>query len=154
MPTAALPATRTLSIMFGLLMVAATEIQTHGLALVAAALAVMAVLAGIAFRPVATLAVLFTVSAIVLAAPQPVFAALSGLSATAYLVLRHAASSAVVTISQPTIVAALGLTFAGLVATLIPLQLPWLPLLAPVTVLVMYVIVTQPFLGDRNRSAR
>jgi hypothetical protein len=152
--TAAAPAPRALSTMFGLLMVAATNIQTHGLALLAAALAVTAVLAGIQFRPAATVAVLFTVTAIALAAPQPVFAAFSGLSATAYLVLRHAASSAAVTATQPTIVGALAFTFAGLVATLIPLQLPWLPLLAPVTVLAIYVIATQPFSGDRKRSAR
>ncbi len=110
--------------------------------------------AGIQFRPAATLAVLFTVSAIVLSAPQPIFAALSGLSATAYLVLRHAASSAGVSATQPTIVGAIALTFAGLIATLIPLHLPWLPLLAPVTVLTSYVIVTQPFLRDQKRSAR
>jgi hypothetical protein len=98
--------------------------------------------------------VLFTVRAIALSAPQPVFAALSGLSATAYLVLRHAASSAAVTTTQPTIVGALAFTLAGLVATLIQLQLPWLPLLAPVAVLAIYVIATQPFLGDRQSSAR
>jgi hypothetical protein len=154
MTAATLPAPRALSIMFGVLMVAATNIQTHGLALLAAALAVTAVLAGIQFHPAATLAVLFTVTAIALAAPQPVFAALSGLSATAYLVLRHTPSSAAVTATQQTIVGALAFTFAGLVATLIPLQLPWLPLLAPVTVLAIYVIVTQPFLGDQKRSAR
>jgi len=149
-----LPAPRTLSTMFGLLMVTTTGIQTHGLVLLAAALAVTAVLAGIRFRPAATLAVLFTVTAIALSAPQPVFAALSGLCATAYLVLRHAASSAAVTTTQPTVVGALAFTLAGLIATLIPLQLPWSPLLAPVTVLAIYAIATQPFLGESESSSR
>ena len=63
-------------------------------------------------------------------------------------------SSAAVTATQPTIVGALAFTFAALVATVIPLQLPWLPLLAPVTILAIYVIVTQQFLGDRKWSAR
>jgi fatty acid desaturase len=63
-------------------------------------------------------------------------------------------SSAAVTATQPTIVGALAFTFAALVATVIPLQLPWLPLLAPVTMLAIYVIVTQQFLGDRKWSAR
>jgi hypothetical protein len=150
MTAATPPAPRTLSTVFGLLMVTTSGIQTHGLALLAAALAGAAVLAGIRFRPVATIAVLFTVTAIALCAPQPVFAALSGLSATAYLALRHTPNSTAVTATQPTIVGALALTFAGLVATAIPVQSPWLPLLAPVTVLASYVIVTQPLLGDRT----
>jgi hypothetical protein len=102
MTAATLPAPRTLSTVFGLLMVTTSGIQTYGLALLAATLAVTAVLAGIRCRPAATLAVLFTVTAIALCAPQPVFAALSGLSATAHLVLRHTPSSAAVTATQPT----------------------------------------------------
>ena len=154
MTPAALPAPRALSTTFGLLMVAATEIQTHGLALVAAALAVTAVVAGLQFRPAATLAVMITVSAIVLSDPSPMLAALSGLSAAAYLVLRHAADSVAINATQPTVIGAVGLTSAGLVATSIPLQLPWLPLLAPVAVLAIYVIVTQMFLADRRRPTR
>jgi hypothetical protein len=34
-----------------------------------------------------------------------------------------------------------------LVATSFPLQLPWLPLVAPVAVLAIYVLATRPFLG-------
>ena len=49
--------------------------------------------------------------------------------------------------SWPTIVAAVGFTFAGLVATSFPLQLPWLPLVAPLAVLAIYVVATRPFLG-------
>ncbi|MBV8861277.1 MAG: hypothetical protein JO259_05375, partial [Mycobacterium sp.] len=53
----------------GLLMVAAVGVGSHGPTLVAAASAVVAVLAGTVFRPVATLAVLLTVVAIVLSDP-------------------------------------------------------------------------------------
>jgi hypothetical protein len=70
------------------------------------------------------------------------------MSVRASKVLRHTAGSAAVTATQPTIVGALAFTFAGLVATLIPLQVPWLPLLAPLTLLTSYAIVTQPFTGS------
>jgi hypothetical protein len=43
-----------------------------------------------------------------------------------------------------------GFTFAGLVATVFPLQLPWLPLLAPLAVLAVYVLATRPFLRNEN----
>jgi hypothetical protein len=70
------------------------------------------------------------------------------MSVRASKVIRRTAGSAAVTATQPTIVGALAFTFAGLVATLIPLQVPWLPLLAPLTLLTSYAIVTQPFTGS------
>ncbi len=72
---------RVLSISCGLLMVAAVGIGTHGQTLVAAVLAAAAVVAGTVFRPAATLAVLLTVAAVVLANPAPTVAAVSGLAA-------------------------------------------------------------------------
>jgi hypothetical protein len=113
-------------------------------------------LAGIQFRPAATLAVLLTVAAIVLSDPPPTFAALSGISAAAYLMLRHAvgAPTDVITATQPTTIGAVGFTFAGLVATSMPLQLPWLPLLAPLAVFAIYAIASRPFVGDRGRPTR
>jgi hypothetical protein len=103
----------------------------------------------VAFRPAATLAVLLSVVTIVVSDPSPLFAALSGLCAAAYLVCRHAvgASAAAVIGSLPTVIAAVGFTFAGLVATSFPVQLPWLPLVAPLAVLAIYVLATRPFLG-------
>jgi hypothetical protein len=38
-------------------------------------------------------------------------------------------------------------TAAGLAATMIPVELPWGPLVAPVAVIVIYVMVVQPFTG-------
>jgi hypothetical protein len=49
--------------------------------------------------------------------------------------------------SWPTVVAAVGFTCAGLVAASFPLQLPWLPLAAPVGVLAIYVLATRPFVS-------
>jgi hypothetical protein len=143
------PAPRAFSIGFGLLMAAAAEVQAHGFAFAAAALAVIAVLAGLQFRSAATLAVLLTISAIVLSDPSPMFAALSGLCAAAYLVLRHAVGppAGVVTVTQPTMIAAVGFTVAGIVATSFTPHLPWLPLLAPLAVFGIYALAARPFLG-------
>ncbi len=104
---------------------------------------------GIVFRPAATVAVLLTVAAIVLGGPPYPLVALSGLSAAAYLVCRHAAGpgAAAVAGSWPTITAALGFSFVGLVATSFPVQVPWLPLAAPLGVLAIYVVATRPFVN-------
>lgn len=141
---------RVLSTGFGLLMVAATGgFLQHGPAFVAAVLALGAVAAGTTFRTAATLAVVLAVAAIALTGPSPALAAVSGLAATIYLVLRHA-TKYVVTVSSPTFVAAVGFTVVGLAATSFPLQLPWLPLLAPLAVLGIYLLATRPFLRDRD----
>jgi hypothetical protein len=141
--------TRALSTGFGVLMVGVTAVGSHGPALVAGLLAVVAVGVATVLRPAATVAVLLAVVAIVVSDPPPVLAALSGLCAAAYLVSRHAASTptGVVMGSWPTTIAAVGFTFAGLVATSFPLHLPWLPLVAPLAVLAIYVLATRPFLG-------
>jgi hypothetical protein len=142
-------AARILSTNCGLLMVAAVGIGSHGPALIAAASAVVAVVAGTVFRPVATLAVLLTVVVIVLSDPAVTLAAVSGLSAAVYLALRHAGSGAGLdAVSGATMVGAVGFTFAGLVATAFPLQLAWLPLLAPPAVFAVYLLATRPFLRD------
>jgi hypothetical protein len=149
MTSLAQPGAHALSAAFGLLMVGLAAVESHGLAVAAAAVAVIAVGVGMAFRPAATLAVLLSVLTIVLSNPSQLLAALSGLCAAAYLVCRHAASApvAVAAGGGPTMIAAVGFTFAGLVATSFPLQVPWLPLLAPLAVLAIYVLATRPFLG-------
>ena len=139
---------RWLSPAFGVLMVAATGVESHrGPAFVAALVALGAVALGTTFRPAATLAVLLAVAAVALTDPTPMLAAISGLAATLYLVLRHA-TGRLVTDSVPTFAAALGFTIVGLAATAFPLQLPWLPLLAPLAVLAIYLLATRPFMGD------
>jgi hypothetical protein len=137
-----------LSAAFGFLMVAAVGVGSHGPALIAATAAVVAVVAGILVRPVATLAVLLAVGVIVLSDPTATLAAVSGLSAAAYLVLRHAAGggAGLDNVSGATMVGAAGFAFAGLVATAFPLQVPWLPLLAPLAAFAVYLLATRPFL--------
>ena len=133
---------------FGVLMVGLAAVGSHGPALVTAAAALIAVSAGLVFRAVATIAVLLSVATIVASDQSLVFAAWSGLCAAAYLVCRHAAATpGVVMWSWPTVVAAVGFTCAGLVAASFPLQLPWLPLAAPLAVLAIYVLAARPFLS-------
>jgi hypothetical protein len=145
-------AAHVLSTACGVLMVAAVGIGAHGSTRVAAASAVAAVVIAVLFRPMATLAVLLTVVAIVLSGPPATVAAVSGLSAAAYLVLRHAASSGagLDSVSGATMVSAVGFTLVGLVATAFPLRLPWLPLLAPLAVFAVYLLATRPYLRDED----
>jgi hypothetical protein len=137
-----------LSTACGVVMVTAVGIGSHGSALVAATAAMVAMAAGVLFRPVATLAVLLTVAVILLSNPAATLATVAGLSAALYLVLRHAAGNGagLDSVSVATLVGAAGFAFAGLVATAFPLQLPWLPLLAPLAVFAVYLLATRPFL--------
>jgi hypothetical protein len=121
-------------------MVASAAVQADGPGVIAAVVAAVAVLVGSVFRPAATIAVLLTIGALVLAAAPPVLTATSGLCAAAYLVLRHTSA-----VTAPTVLGAVGFTAAGLAAAALPIQLPWVPLVAPLAVLVLYVLVTRPY---------
>lgn len=132
------PGARVFSTGFGVLMVAVAAVQATGPAAVAAGLALAAVGAGLVVRAAATGAVLLTVVALAASDAPPLVAALSGLSATAYLLLRHAAGTGVTTTTRPTLIAMLGFTFAGVAATAVNVDLPWLPLLAPLAVVATY----------------
>ncbi|OBI74352.1 hypothetical protein A5663_05685 [Mycobacterium sp. E740] len=128
-------------------MVAAAALQADGAALVICTVAVAFVLIGNVFRVVATLAVLSMSAAIVVGSAAPAVAAVCGLSAAAYLVLRHTG-----VISMPTALGALGFTTVALVAVALPLSLPWVPLVAPLAVLGAVVLATRPFWVSGSRS--
>lgn len=136
-----------LSTAFGLVMVAAAGFQTVGVASVFAIAAAVGVLAGIALRVAATVAVLSAATAIVVSEAPPMFAALAGLTAACYLVLRYTEreSTRLLGASAPAMLAALGFTFVGVIAASFPFELPWLPLLAPLAVFGIYVLATRPF---------
>lgn len=147
------PGARIFSTAFGVLMVAVAAVGTHGPAAVVSMAALTAVGAGLLFRAAATAAVLFTVAALALSDAAPVAAALSGLSAATYLLMRHAAGSGVVTMTRPTLVAMLGFTAAGAIATTLNLDLPWLPLLAPPAVVAIYVLALSPHTDTKIQIA-
>jgi len=130
---------------FGVLMAAAAAVDARGPGLIAAAAAGVAVLAGLYMRAAATAAVLAVVCAIALSEPQPMLAALSGLSAAAYLVLRHAA------MTLPTMIGLVGFTGIGVVATTAgPTGVSSLPLLAPVAAVVLFLLLTGPFAREEG----
>ena len=134
---------RALSTAFGLVMVAAAAVQADDAALIAAGLAVLAVLVCNVFRPTATLAVLLTAAVLILNEAPAMLAALSGLCAACYLVLRHT-----VAITAPTVVGAVGFTAVGLAAVSLPMQLPWVPVVAPLAVVALVALATRPFWAD------
>ena len=147
------PAPLAFSTAFGLLMVTAAAIHTNRAGVFAIGVAVVALAAGLRYRAAATLSVLSAIAAIVLSVPPPLFAALSGLSAAAYLVIRHAAGAGVVTTTRPTVIAMVTFTLIGIGATSVPLHLPWLPLVAPPAVVVIFLLAAWPFLrGQRIKQ--
>ncbi|MCH9669467.1 MAG: hypothetical protein K0U76_04295 [Actinomycetia bacterium] len=111
-------------------------------ALIAGGTALLAVLVAGWLRPAATVAVLLTVVTVVFADPAPLYAALAGLAATAYLVLRHGADGA----TAPTMLAAVGFAAFATLALVVPLRVPWLPLAAPLVLLAGYLLALKPFL--------
>jgi hypothetical protein len=140
MSIAATPVARAVSTAFGLVMVASAAVGADRPGLVVAVAAAAAVLTGNIFRPAATIAVLLVVAVVALADAPPVLAATAGLCGAVFLVLRHSA-----TVTSPTVLGAVGFTATGLAATSLPIHLPWVPLIAPLAVLVLYVLVTRPF---------
>ena len=135
---------RALSTAFGLVMIAAAAVQADNAAMIAAGLTTLAVLVGNIFRPAATLAVLMAATVLVLNDAPAMLAALSGLCAACYLVLRHTAA-----ITAPTVIGAVGFTAVALAAVSLPLQLPWVPLAAPLAVLALVALSTRPYWAGR-----
>ena len=113
---------------FGILMVLTAARPAGLIGIVVLALSAAALLAGLFYRRAATVAVLLSIGAMALADPSPFFAAVSGLSAAAYLVLRYADDSDAVAVTMPTAVGLLGFTAAGLAATAVDIPVKWVPL--------------------------
>ncbi|UXA13804.1 hypothetical protein KXD97_08500 [Mycobacterium sp. SMC-8] len=129
---------------FGVLMVAAAGYRADSYAVLAVGFSLTAVLVSAWARPAATVAVLGAVLTVVMADPAPMFTVLAGLAAAAYLVLRHTVPTA------PTMYFAVGFAGAAAVAVLLPVQAPWLPLVAPLTLLAGYLLALKPFVRQRH----
>ena len=141
------PAALLVSSAFGALMVAAAAQPGAPWGLVALALTAAAVLAGLFFRPAATVAVLLSIASMALGDPAPLFAAVSGLSAAVYLLTTHGDPSGAGTLTAPTVAGMVGFTLAGAAATAFSLRLTWIPLLAPVIMAVIVIIVAAPLVA-------
>jgi hypothetical protein len=118
------------------------------LAVLAAAAVVVA--AGLFDRRAAVVAVLLTVVALALGAPTPLFAAVSGMAATTYLLTGYADRAGAVTLTVPSVAGLIVFTLAGLAATAVSSAVPWMPLLAPAVMTAVLIMVTMPLLaGER-----
>lgn len=132
--------------LFGVLMVAAAA-RPAGVAVMAAlALAAVAVLAAVFIRRTAVAAVLLTIGAVALGGGEPLFVAVSGLSATAYLLTRYAGDA--VTLTTPTLLGMLGFAVAGVAATAVPVRLTWVPLVAPAIMAAILIVAVVPFVAE------
>ena len=133
---------------FGLLMIVSAGATGGPVVLAVLGLAVIAVGVGLADGRAATAAVLLSITALALSDPSPLFAAVSGTSAAAYLVTRHGASNGAVTLTVPTVAGLIGFSAAGLAATAGALPVYGIPLLAPVVIVAVLIVVALPLLGD------
>ncbi|BBX07780.1 hypothetical protein [Mycolicibacterium aichiense] len=138
---------RLVAALFGLAMIAAASVGADTRTLAAAAVALIAVLAGLYVPAAATPAVLAAMAALVLTEPHPMLAATSGVCAAAYLVLTYAV------LTRATAAGIAGFAAAGALATTVPVDLPWLPLLAPVAAVVAVAVVLSPYV-DIPQAAR
>lgn len=131
-------------IWFGIVMVAAATTGAGTAALAVAAAALIAVVGSVWWPAAATIAVLLATATVLLGEPAPVFTALAGLSAAGYLVLRHNDGRA----PAPALLAAVGFAAAGALVVVVPRDVPWLPLAAPLAVFAAVVLALSPFLRD------
>lgn len=131
---------------FGVLMVAAAARPSGVWGLAALALAVAALVAGLFVRPAAVAAVLLTIAGMALGDPVPLLAAVSGLSAAAYLITRYADDAGTLTV--PTVLGMVGFTVAGAAAGAVSLQLTWVPLVAPAIMTGILIMVAVPLVAE------
>lgn len=137
-------AVRVLSLGFGLLMVAGVVPQADGPGLAAAAMAGCAVLASARWARAATVAVMAAVVGLAVSDPAPALVVFAGAAACCYLVVRHAGGAG---LGTPTLIALSAGSLVGLGLAALPSGLPWLPLLAPLAVLVAFVAAAWPLAG-------
>ncbi len=123
-----------LSLLFALTMLAAVALSAGGLALIPLGVSAAAVLVGQWECRAAVLAVVACAAALALSNPDAASAAMAGLAATAYLVLRHA------TLTPPTALGAVGFTTVAVAAATVG-SFAWIPLLAPVLVIALFALV-------------
>lgn len=137
----------------GLLMVAATLPGASVPAMVAAGVALLLVLISLLIRSVATGAVLAVVVALAIGSPLAASAVLTGLAATAFLLLSALidAPTGVAIMTRQTLTGAVVFAAIGLVATALPLELRWAPVAAPVLVVAIFAISLTPYVAATTR---
>ncbi|MFC6010030.1 hypothetical protein [Nocardia lasii] len=131
--------TRFLALLAGLLLVAAVSLITPLAGLAALGL----VIASWWWRPAAVAAVLVTIAALAFSDVGVIAAAATGLVATTYLLnaaVLHAPEGVVPT-TIPSVGGAVLFTIAAATAALVPVELIWAPLAAPILIVAIYALL-------------
>lgn len=126
---------------FGLLMVLAGADGATRTGWAVAAVAGVAVLLSVRIAAMASGAVLLCILTVLLSPPAPMSTAVAGLAAAAYLSLRHNRNR----VSVPAMTGAVAFTAVATLAVAVPVELPWVPVLAPIGLLTAYVVALRPF---------
>ncbi|WP_433682182.1 hypothetical protein [Nocardia sp. CA-119907] len=141
---------RFLAILSGVLLVTSVTLMTPW----AGIPAVLLVVAGWWFRLPAVAAVLLAIGVLAAADTGVLAAAATGLVATAYL-LNTATVSApvgVVPTTVPSVAGAVAFATVAVCAALLPLRLAWVPVAAPILVILLYAMVIQGVAQRRRRN--
>lgn len=128
----------------GLLMVAAALPDAPPPATIVAVAAAILVVASMRWRVAALGAVQLGLAALVIGDPAPVAAVLSGFAATVFLLGAYA-TRAVEPLRSVSLLAAAGFAAAVLAVGVVPADVAWLPVLAPILVLLAFAIVLLPY---------
>ncbi|MBJ8340284.1 hypothetical protein JGU71_15440 [Antrihabitans sp. YC3-6] len=138
---------RLFAVAAGLVMVAATLPSAPTIAMAVAAPAALLVVLSAWIRSAAAPAVLACVAVLALGEPSAVLASAAGLAATLYLLMIHAEATTTVQ-SLPTtwqtLLGAVGFACVGLAVVAVPLEVAWLPVFAPVVVVLLFALAVAP----------
>ncbi|MCV7177007.1 hypothetical protein [Mycolicibacterium sphagni] len=134
-----------LSTVVGLATATIAGINTAGSAFVVAVACALAVGVGIRVRHAATTAVLLAAVAAMLSNAPPLQAGLVGLCGAYYLLLRHAEPRSVGSTGRSPMVAAVCFTVVAVLIASLPLDFPWLTILAGPSMFVAYIVAVRPF---------
>lgn len=136
---------------FGALMVAAAARPAAGGGWVGLGAAAAALVAGLFYRPASVVAVLLTIAGMAVGDSTGLLAAVSGLSAAAYLVTRYTQDAATVTL--PTVLGMVGFTAVAAAAGAVSVQMAWVPLVAPAITAAILILVALPLVPSRQSGA-
>ncbi|MET8875323.1 hypothetical protein [Nocardia sp. NPDC004604] len=141
---------RFLAILSGALLVTSITLMTPWAGLPA----VVLVAAGWWSRLPATAAVLLAIGVLAAADTGVLAAAATGLVATAYLLntATVSAPAGVVPTTVPSVIGAVAFATVAVCAALLPLRLAWVPIAAPILVVLLYALVVQGVATKRRRT--
>ena len=130
----------------GLFMAAAALPGAPTLALPLVEAAALLALAGLRFRHAASAAVLTIIGALTLSNPTALLAVAAGIAAAVYLLSVHAIGQppGVVPLTRSALGGTLGFGAAALLVAIVPGGHPWWPVIAPVTVVILYLLAVRP----------